>query len=49
MTEKQVEAIFGRPCSAEVPVAGEKVNLGAMRSMKTWEDGRAHCIVAFDG
>ena len=52
MTEAQVAAILGGPCTMEMAIqadlAAHKMFVGA-RSMKTWRDERAICTVLFDG
>jgi len=51
MTEAQVAAILGGPCTMEsvIPVIlGTNKGLASIRSIKTWRDGRASCTVLFD-
>lgn len=52
MTEAQVAAILGGPCTMDMPIPADLVthkSFNGARSIKTWRDRRAICTVLFDG
>jgi hypothetical protein len=52
MTEAQVAAILGGPCTMEMAIPADVAThktFGGARSIKTWRDERATCRVLFDG
>jgi hypothetical protein len=51
MTEEQVAAILGGPCTVDRPIPADVIthkSFNGARSIKTWQDRRALCTVLFD-